>query len=721
MDVTSPAPLHPSDRLRREPTAPVVFLLVLAAIPYLTGSLIVQVPGLQRAAVRFAQSPTRLLTAGSVLAAVTAVLVLGDLLRTRQPPPLRLALRIVRSLAYASLLTAALYLAVLSQQRAAPGWMPSAWKAEAFWVTAFVLLSGAVYALALHPWGDPGSRRSVLTPYQNVVASLRDTYDFVLGIGYPDDELRAASGRKAWALLPHQALWTNLFVFGGVGSGKTSRNAYPLVQQAIGKHPQNDALRPSIVMLDLKGDNAEQVYRFAKQLGRAEEFWCIAPGNALPQENGRDIIPTDRFLTWNPVGGTDASDIRALQLYDAFEATNEAPSHQYFKDVQSEFLTSTIQLFDVVDGVGKVTLLDLYKFGLDASTRANLIAEARNLPSLEAKGAVAYFDGKFNQLPPKDQSALISGLTAKLAKLSSPTLQSTFCQPDGGENAFTSFHELVVNHPGIVVFSVPDSLYSEELSRLLGIAFLRRFQTQQLERSTTAFRARGGNVDRLVLNVVDECWAYMNAKIASFTAVSRQSKTCCLFLSQSLDQIGEQYRETVIGNFRSKVLLGVNDLLTLKTFSAVFGEEERDVEVESVGESLQQVRQGVLGDVDARSRGMTASRSIQKRTMPRYSLTDLQELGGGRGVFHLFDGQDQHKPRTIEFCPWYRLPYFLFHPLAHPDVHCRQGGPRALHDYVPDEHAFICATCGHQIDDKTTNDLQDYQANHPELLSGLLP
>lgn len=550
--------------------------------------------------------------------------------------------------------------------------------------------------------------------YQRQVAELQDTYDFVLGTEFPDDERGAEQGRRAWKLLPAAALWTNLYVFGGIGSGKTSAFAYPLLHQALLKFQQDDARRPSIFLLDLKGDNAAQVYEFARRAGRADDFFVIRPGNELKTAFGP--LPSRHFLKWNPVGGSAAYDVRAAMLYDAFEATSHGSSPQYFKDVQSEFLSATLALFDAVQEPGTVTLAELYKFGLNDDYRGALLEAATSATSPLARIATEYFDGKFNKLEPKDRTALISGLSAKLAKFSSRSLLDTFCPGDDETGLLESFHDVLTNRSGIVVFSVPEALYSQELARLLGVAALRAFQTAMLQRTDTEFGANGGNTERLVLNVVDECWAYMNRGVASFTAVSRQAKTCSLYLSQSLDQIAPDYRDTVLGNFRSKVLLGVNDPLTLRTFSDLFGTVEEEATTEGISQSLQGASTGLGGTVSGRSKGLSASISRTVREVPRFGTTALQHQPAGFGVAHIFDGGRQLPAVTIQTTPWYRLPYFLFHPLGHRSFKCREEGPP--HRYVRVGSSYTCDTCGAVLVGQDADDYRSYVQEFPDVVGG---
>ncbi|MBI1944663.1 MAG: type IV secretory system conjugative DNA transfer family protein [Deltaproteobacteria bacterium] len=674
-----------------------------------------------------ARHPDRLRAATWAIAGIVLVLAVAETWRRLRPPRLPLYLLANRAVGYGVLIALAVELVLVARGEGSDAHLRRLlFEREAQLVALGLAAGGAALAYLgwLHPLCD--ERAPELSPYQAVIDSLKESYDFVLGVEYPDDWKRAAAGQRRWLLLPEHSLWTNLFVFGGIDSGKTSSLAYPLVVQALMKFKDDAALRPSIVLLDLKGDNALRLYDFCRRTGREREFWVISPGNQILDEHqrpvldadGAPIIPRDRFLTWNPIGGDAPADLRASLLLDGLSATNDGPklggSAEYFENVEAEFLSATIQLLDAVRGAGATTLLDVYTFAYDPKVRRATIEHKLAGP---AQSAQLYFRHRFQAMKPEDQGHLISGLTAKLSKLTSPSVRSTFCAPQGSvARRFTGFMDLVVNRPGVIVFSVPEAIYSRDLCRVLGIMFMRAFHTEVLRRSTTQFAEGGGNTKRLVMNVVDECWAFMNKGVASFTAVSRQARACSVFLTQSLDQIPEAYRATVEGNFRTKALLSVNDSLTLKRFEELLGSHKEMVASSSTNASLQGVRHGVFTPgVSGKDQGLSLTTSTSEQLRPRFSQHEIQHLPRNRAVVHLYTQQGQREAFAMEVTPWFQLRHHLFHPLTHPDLGC-PGGPGA-HAYAPAREGAVCARCGHRIDAAVAADVAAYARRFGHLLS----
>lgn len=677
----------------------------------------------------FADDDKSLVTAALVFSVAAIAFAVFDHLQRLKPPPVPVYLRLNRAVIYgiAFSMSAHLLWTVSHKEHI---------HHILFDVTTQVIALGMIVVLALvsyFGWLYPLCDDVIedFPPYQQKVQALTNSYDFILGIERPDDWKKALLGRRQWTLFPEGSLWTNLLVLGGIGSGKTSALAYPIIMQALGKYPNDPALRPSIVLLDLKGDNALRMYELCKSLGREKEFWCVSPGNLLLDENehpitnarGKPIIPADRFIRWNPIGGTQAADIRSSLLLDGLSATNDGPkmggSTEYFENVEAEFLQKTLELLDLTQGVGKTNLLDVYLFANDPQFRRRVVNA--DMPEIQNSPARLYFVNYFERLDADEQGTLISGLKAKLAKLTSKTLQSTFCPPEDAPNNFPGFTKLVINNPGVVVFSVPDSIYSRNLTRVLGIMFMRQFHTEMLRRSTTQFSATGGNTKRVVFQVTDECWAFMNKGVGDFTAVSRQARACSIFLSQSLEQFPENYRAVIEGNFRTKVLLGVNDSTTLKKFSELFGEVKEFQTSTSMSENLNDVSHNVVTQgVSGKNQGLSMSTSTQERLVPRFSQTEIQHLPENRAIVHLYDGKVQHSATCFEVTPYFRLPYHLLHPLEHRSIGCPHERMRAPHALVAQADGSLrCTLCGHVLSGSDLTDYRAYQRAFPHLVPGI--
>ena len=336
--------------------------------------------------------PPHLLALG--LGTVTIVFAVFDHFRRTKQPVLPAYIRMNRALAYGIAGAVAIALEFISRDPNFAKLLLHDLQTQGMAIGVMVALSVGAYFSIVFPLV-----REVTTTkltYRQEVERLRDSYNFVLGESHPEDWKQAIKGEGKWEHLVEDGLYANVLVFGGIGSGKTATVIYPLVKQALRKFPLNHDLTPSIVLLDLKGDNASKMYDFCKEVGREKDFLCIRPGNALKDGAGQDIIPPDRFLSWNPVGGTDAADVRSALLLEGLQATNDGGSkeHEYFKNVEAEFLSATLTLMDAVNGPGVTNLLDLYRFGLSSTERQSIISHKK----AEGSTAQLYFQQRFEKM-----------------------------------------------------------------------------------------------------------------------------------------------------------------------------------------------------------------------------------------------------------------------------------------------------------------------------------
>jgi hypothetical protein len=595
---STPTGGEPGAALHKRPALAPVFGTVLIVTAIL-GSLysIRLFKPFEDAFIRVAGVPDDVLLATGALGVVIAAGIIYDSIRRRRPPHVPLYLRANRAFAYGLAMVSAAHLYLIAHDKQHVRALAYDVPVQVWSVAGILAFSLIAYVGWLYPLCDDDLED--FQPYQRVVEQMKDSYDFVLGIVRKSDWKSALSGPREWFVVPELALYTNIIVFGGIGSGKTSAVVYTLLAQILGKFRNNDAKRPSLVMMDLKGDNAKKVYDVARRFGRDREVFVVAPGNrlldttqaiealkkhpafgplaprytqedldaivtlflisgALPPQylseqatltpilaelrsSGRlvakDLIPPERFLRWNPLAGSQASDIRAAFLVDGLTAANDVSSKDsnsnYFENQEGMWLSNALALHDMVLGVGRASILDLYLFANDPARQKTLVNHASN----DGTPAQLYFKNSFFRRSAEDQDKLIGGLKGSLKDFVSPTMQSTFCPPVDAENVLRSFLDAVVDTSGIVVFCVPSAYYTTKVTRLLGIMFMRAFQKQMERRSATQFAAAGGNTERLVLQITDEAWAFFNKGVGDFAAVSRQAKACSIFLSQSLDQI----------------------------------------------------------------------------------------------------------------------------------------------------------------------------------------
>ena len=571
---------------------------------------------------RVQQRPDPLLAIAGVLVLPVLLFGLRDWLKVRRrdydPPTIRV--QVARSLAYGLAFGLANVLAFLALHPAAISGLVTL-RARA----SFLALLPALYALGA--WFICFRRRQFvaeeLVSFREAAEALRDTNDFLLG--RTGSDWKTGEGVPRWFLVPEKAMFTNLYVLGGIGSGKTSSVAYPMLEQALFKWPLRPEKKIGIFLLDAKGDNAAYVLERARAAGREEDVVVIRPGGDW---------------SYNPIGWGSPTAI-ANKLVAALQVMTDQESNTYYLKMQREFAENALQILADVLGAGHVSMMDLYEFICDPKVQKKYI-DAAPTDTI----AHRWFVNQWLTETPAEQKMLTKGFRADLSSFVRADMAPTFATA----NANFPGWETLIDEGKIVVFSMSLDEYGP-FARAMGIFTLMDFQNVMLARTTTKFREAGHDVERLVLCIIDEVWAYMNEKLGEFTAVSRQAKCCTLALHQSLGQVDDHHRQVLLGNFRTPIVFSVNDLLTLNTFSQLFGTHKvpRTTRSESAGYSG--VQKLLLSDsVLARAGGESRNVSISTSEVdePRFRTDEILHLGQNRAIVQMFDGAVTHSPTVVE-------------------------------------------------------------------------
>ena len=469
-----------------------------------------------------------------------------------------------------------------------------------------------------------------LPTFKEAALALRNTYDFLLG--RTGSDWKTGGGDPRWYILPEKALYANVYCLGGIGSGKTSSVVKPLVEQALFKFPKEPKKKVAIFMLDAKGNNAIYMQERAKAAGREKDVIIIRPGGDY---------------SYNPLGGGNPTAV-AAKLVAALEVMTAQESHSFYKKMQLEYATNALGVLMDVYGQGKVSMQHLYDFVCDQAYYKAMLDQAKPLNGVGYR----WFVNQWNTTDPREQKQLTQGFRADL----NPFVQSDMAPTFAPANPTFPGWEHLIDEGKIVVFSMSLDEYGS-FARAMGIFVLLDFQNVMLARTTTKFREAGHNTERLCLCVLDEVWAYLNEKLPEFTAVSREARCCTLALHQSLGQIlKEPMRQVMLGNFRTPIILAINDPLSLKTFETMFGvhkvqRESRSESAGYAGVQKQLLSDSLVGKAGGESRSVSVSLSTVDE--PRFPMDAILRLGKNRAIVQSYDGDVTSLPCVVETLPGY--------------------------------------------------------------------
>lgn len=485
-------------------------------------------------------------------------------------------------------------------------------------------------------------RAASLPTFQEAAHLLRYSNDFILGRGSTDWKMgpSSAAGDPYWCVLPEAGVFGNVYCLGGIGSGKTHTVVKPWLEQALFKWSGEGSvlynrtprplasLRCGLFVLDYKGNQAKYVTDRARAHGRAADVMVITAGGEW---------------SINPLANGTPQQV-AQKLVAALEVMTAQESHSYYRKMQLEFATHALSVLAEVLGPGKATLRDLYDFTTDPEVQSKILAAAKPGDSLSYR----WFRDQWAQEDARERLVLTKGFRADLSQFVTPELAPTFARAGN----FPGWG-CIPNDGRIVVFSMNVDEWGP-VARALGVFMLIDFQLTMLARTTTKYREQGGNCERLVLCFADEVWAYMNPGLAEFTAVSREARCCTLALHQSLAQVPETYRPTMIGNFRTPLILGINDPLSTAEFSRVFGthrvfRKSRSVSAGYAGVSEQLLSGALLARAGGESRSVSESEAEVEEL--RFTPDELTRIPKFHAVAQVFDGSVVREPALIALVP----------------------------------------------------------------------
>jgi hypothetical protein len=617
-----------------------ILLAFVAALPLIFAVLVRRAPDrvLEKqfgaAARGLERHPFMVAAAGLLLLLLAVMHAVGDFRASSAAAyvPSSARVRAVRSLLAAALMLAGFLFLWLAASRNLFFFARSAIEIFAAGIIPWLGAAWAYNAACLRP---PMRTYPAPPSFREAVDVLSCTYDFLLGYTGVHD-WKTVSPPLRWFRIPSLAMFTNIFIFGGIGSGKTATALKPLLEQALAKFPGDREQKVGLFVVDgTKGSLTEHVRERAQLAGRAADIVEITIGGKW---------------SYNPIADGSPTAL-ASKLLAALEVMTAQESHSYYKKMQREFAENALSILTEVLGSGRFTMRDLYDFICDETI------QTKTLEAAAPKNSISYrwFKTQWEKEDPHERIELTKGFRADLSLFVRDEIAPTFCDVDANFPGWRAF----LDEGKILIFNMDLSTWGE-LTRAMGIFLLMDFQRAMIARSQPSFKRAGGNTSRLVLAAIDEAWAFMNRGLAEFTAVSRESRCCTIALTQSLDQIPPAYRATVIGNFRTAVLLSVQDPLTLKTYSDLLGTHRTVRESVSESSGYSGVEQRLFSDsLLARAGGesRSLSRSTQDVDEPRFSATDLLHLPEATAAVLMFDGKVVRTARAVKLLPSY-LPEF---------------------------------------------------------------
>ncbi len=349
---------------------------------------------------------------------------------------------------------------------------------------------------------------------------------------------------------------TSLLVVGGTGSGKTQ-----LINAMIVRIMSSDPTS-SIVIIDPKRSSMLDVYN---------AYLAMLP-EIQASYKFRVIGPEGWEAGYNPIDPAIMTpEAAAAILTDAIKAEGgSGGGDDYWNTMVAEIAYATMHIHDLA-GLPRDFAALYATMTSPAEELLGIItaAEGRNAGNDHAletiKRAAEIIRVNLIEIPDKTKGNIISSISSWLGRFTMPSMRNF--------RASTVSLADLLNEKCLYVIDVPESLGKP--GRLLRYYLFRQVYDVALSRLSD----RTLNQDRHIIMFADEVQESTNQWSFRKSALSREGRLCIVAATQSRSQLlsvwgHKEATDTVVANFRSRIILGTDDLETREWAKKLISEGE---------------------------------------------------------------------------------------------------------------------------------------------------
>jgi hypothetical protein len=525
----------------------------------------------------------------------------------------------------------------------------------------------------------------------------RDSFSLVLGELQDRDGSRVPNVRSPrlqprWLMLPELALYTGVFVTGGIGSGKTSAVAYPALKQLLGFRRPVPVRRKdgtivehdwnfSGLVLDEKGDFTRAASEFCAEWRRQGDIIRISPGG----EWIWNVIYNPNIPTW-AVGYQLGWILRNFNK----GATSPDP---FWELAPRELVIEYLGLLD--DAEGYYTLRDYLEVLVDDGKQDDLQAKAlaryaddpEGLPEVERRWKA--IQRRRDNMGVNLRGSLEACARAGIDMFRQPELRRTFCptrdeyfevEEGSGQlrprsNVFTGFDQ-VLDYGKIVGLEMPKQIYFDA-AIFIQVALKSQWQDAVLRREAIGADGRLLMPPRFgeaigycpTFLMADEAQISATPRDAEFKAVCRSKRASMWELTQSHSSIKGTFgpnkqadAATYFQNSMTHIYLRQSDMESMKLIQEEIGKKLVHKTTLAVTEG------GTASELDYfqaelihEGLGISSTKTVAAEEKPFLELEDLKRLQNNVAVVLPSNG-DRTLPATLA----YLRPLWIYK--RHPDL-----------------------------------------------------
>ncbi len=455
--------------------------------------------------------------------------------------------------------------------------------------------------------------------------------------------------KETWATVGSKALNGNILITGSIGSGKTQGTILPYFDQIL----KNSALRPAVLAIDPKGTFVRDAMKMAGTHGALDKVLHLhLAGKVTFNPIFVDsVLKNGRFLDVTQM-------IRSAAINFSGRGSGDSP----FWELSAFNLTkNALVLIAAVKGY--YTLADLYRVMLDAveSRASDKLEEALRVKLFDdeethnIRQALSYFSQEFPSFDPKVKTGILATATSFLNQFQEFRASRIFCPPEAERTI--KIMDQVVDDGQLLFFDITNP----GLARAMGTFVKLQFQQSVLNRLVEPARSK----ERSALLIIDEYQDVVSSGYGTmmgddrFLAKGREANAMTIAATQSLssleNSLGRAEAAKELGqNFRTRIACHSTDLLTIRTFQDLVGEEDRAKRSHSFSEMSHDAKRNlILGGFEAENANISESISMSLHRESTVTGKDFSALSSFEALALVYDGF------KTQFVRLNLKPYFL--------------------------------------------------------------
>ena len=368
--------------------------------------------------------------------------------------------------------------------------------------------------------------------------------------------------KNVWLKLPD--LCQNVIVFGGIGSGKTTRIIQPYLMQLLSQNSGG-------LIFDIKGDFKTAVNQLAQRNGRNIE--AVGVG-----QKGINLL---KGLT---------PEMTSSFLKSAFYLSGSGKGDAFWIDTATELCKNCLGVLSFC-GNGYYSLDKLYRYIFFENDRSIIqkqietilfdLTDERKAQILQSY--LSYYDNIFSKFDEKVKQGVLATVSQVLSPFQHPDLIDSFCVDSDN---MANMEDVLEGK--IFIVDLPLSTWGIGAKTVYTFIKLRFFNVLQSRQARNDL-----NQTRPVFFMCDEYQEIISASKSglsdlNFWDKSRSSKCIGIISSQSVNSfrsaIGDKtLADTVLQNFRQKYCFRTEDIDTLNYLNQIAGKAEVKRETETQG------------------------------------------------------------------------------------------------------------------------------------------